>query len=68
MTMISRFGLILSALFAASSAHAADTTIRASLWDKGPQSEMMDDARFMEQSPVSVGVPLDLQSLPLLRE
>lgn len=72
MTMISRFGLILSALFAASSAHAADTTIRASLWDKGPQSEMMDDARMkmmgkmdMSMMPMAMmGITLDQATVP----
>lgn len=40
-----RLGLILSTALAASSAFA-DTTIKVSLWDKGPSSLMMDDAHM----------------------
>jgi len=72
MTTIPRLGLALSALLFASSAYAADTTIHVSLWDKGPDSVVMDDAHMammgkMDMANMStgtMGVKLDVTTVP----
>ena len=53
-------------LLTATSALAAHTTIKVSLWDKGPDSVMMDDAHMknmgsmmMDMSMATMGVKLD---------
>ena len=48
MIKTSRTGLACAALLLllATSAFAADTTLKVSLWDKGPDSAMMDDAHM----------------------
>ncbi len=66
-----RLGLILSTALAASSAFA-DTTIKVSLWDKGPSSLMMDDAHMgmmgkmdMAMMPMAMmGITLDQATVP----
>ena len=54
-----------------SSARAADTTIKVSLWDKGADSAMMDDAHMamtgsmkMKMSAAIMGIKLDADSVP----
>ena len=72
MKAISRAALAVSALLAATSAYAADTTIKVSLWDKGPDSMVLDDAHMammgkmdMSTMPMAMmGVTLDQVSVP----
>lgn len=80
MTMITRratIGLLagLSALAFAASANAADSTITVSLWDKGPDSAMMDEMHPMgmamgngmmaEGMPMAMfGITLDMAQVP----
>lgn len=59
------------ALLAAAPAFAADTTIKVSLWDKGPDSVMMDDAHMkmmgkmqMDMAMATMGITLDKTSVP----
>jgi uncharacterized cupredoxin-like copper-binding protein len=70
-----RAALALSVGFAAmafgSVASAADTTINVSLWDKGPDSAMMDDAHMamtgsmmMDMSMATMGIKVDADSVP----
>ena len=71
MTAFTRSALMLSALLAATGAFA-DTTVHVSLWDKGPDSLMMDDAHMgmmgkmdMSMMPMAMmGITLDQVSVP----
>jgi uncharacterized cupredoxin-like copper-binding protein len=72
MTAIPRFALAVVALLAATTAYAADTTVHVSLWDKGPDSVMMDDAHMkmmgkmdMAMMPMAMmGITLDQATVP----
>ncbi len=71
MTAIPRIGLLLSVLLAGTSAYA-DATIKVSLWDKGPDSMVMDDAHMAMMGKIDMsmmkmammGVKLDQVSVP----
>ncbi len=72
MNAIPRIALTLSVLLSATAAFAADTTIHVSLWDKGSDSMMMDDAHMkmmgkmdMAMMPMAMmGVTLDMLTVP----
>ena len=61
----------LFAFLAGTAAVSAETTVKVSLWDKGPDSVMMDDAHMkmmgkmhMDMAMVTMGIKLDVPSVP----
>jgi uncharacterized cupredoxin-like copper-binding protein len=73
LTRRSCLALAASFLVVATAAQAADTTIQVSLWDKGPDSVMMDPMPMMgmgkgmsggDMMMAQMGIKLDLASVP----
>lgn len=72
MVLLPRHVLAFAMVLAGTSPGLADTTVNVSLWDKGPDSTMMDDAHMqmmgkmdMGMMPMAMmGITLDQQTVP----
>jgi uncharacterized cupredoxin-like copper-binding protein len=72
MVLLPRSALALAMVIAATTAALADSTVKVSLWDKGPDAMMMDDAHMMMMGKMdmsmmgmaTMGITLDQVSVP----
>jgi uncharacterized cupredoxin-like copper-binding protein len=66
MVLLPRYALAIAAVLTSTTALLADTTIQVSLWDKGPDSTMMDDAHMQMMGKMDMAMmPMAMMGITL---